>query len=231
LTLELVLSSVGCAALCYSLGRYNRTLALQRWQFVLNVPEQRALESLRLRFELDGALARQALEAAERARRARRTPDALTVLRVALSILEEAGADRLTRLRAMAIYSRMVKAVRPLPAPSATPFRGRALRASATAAGLVHRFLVGTQERFRLWLMLMGLGVRIVLHGGRGAADAASREPERSGAWAAFAEGLDDFQALDVSHLAAFEALAASLAAVDRGGRLQLWERIAGDTR
>ena len=52
-----------------------------------------------------------------------------------------------------------------------------------------------------------------------------------AGAWAAFAEGLSDFEALDASHLAAFEALAASLAAVDRGGRLQLWERIAGDTR
>jgi hypothetical protein len=229
--LELVLSSLGCAALCYTLGRYNRTLALQRWQFVLNVPEQRALESLRHRFELDGALARQALVAAERARQAKRTPDALTVLRVALSVLEEAGADRRTRLRAMAVYSRMVQAIRPLPAPSAAPFRGGALRASAAAAGLVHRLLVGTQERFRLWLVLIGLGVRIVLHGGRRAVDDAARQPERSRPWAAFAEGLADFEALDASHLAAFEALAASLAAVDRGDRLQLWERIAGDTR
>ena len=30
-------------------------------------------------------------------------------------------------------------------------------------------------------------------------------------------------------HLTAFEALVASLAAVDRGGRLRLWERIVGD--
>ncbi len=229
--LELVLSSVGCAALCYTLGRYNRALALQRWEFVLNAPEQRALQSLRQRLELDGALARQALEAAERARRAKRTPDAITVLRVALQVLEEAGADRLTRLRAMAVYSRMVQAIRPLPAPSPAPFRGAGLKASAAAAGLVHRLLVGTQERFRLWLVLLGLGVRIVLRGGRRAADAASREPERARPWAAFAEGLSDFEALDASHLAAFEALAASLSAIDRGGRLQLWERITGDTR
>jgi hypothetical protein len=229
--LELVLASAGCAALCYTLGRYNRTLALQRWQFVLNVPEQRAIDALRRRIDVDATLARQALAAAERARDARRTPDALTVLRVALDVLEEAGADRLTRLRAMAVYSRMVHAIRPLPAPAASAFRGGTLRGAAAVAGFVHGFLVGTQERFRLWLRLMGLGIRIVLHGGRRAVAEAGREPERPGPWGAFATELSDFEALDASHLAAFEALAASLAAVDRGGRLQLWERIAGDTR
>ncbi len=101
----------------------------------------------------------------------------------------------------------------------------------ATAGALVHGFLVGTQERFRLWLVLMRLGVRIVLRGGRRAVDEAVREPARPRPWAEFAEGLSDFEALDASHLAAFEALAASLAAVDRGGRLELWERIAGDSR
>ena len=231
MTLELVLSSLGCAALCYALGRYNRALALQRWQFVLNTPEERALESLQRRIELDSALARQALDAAERARDARRASDAITVLRVALSVLEEAGADRLTRLRAMAVYSRMVRAIRPLPTPSPAPFRGARLKAVAAAGGFLHGFLVGTQERFRLWLVLMGLGVRIVLRGGRRALDGASREPARPRPWAAFAEGLSDFEALDSAHLAAFEALAVSLAAVDRGGRLQLWERIAGDSR
>jgi len=228
---ELVLSGVGCAALCYTLGRYNRALALQRWEFVLNTPEQRALDALRRRVELDAALAHQALDAAERARDAKRTPDALTVLRVALSVLEEAGADRLTRLRAMAVYSRMVQAIRPLPPPSPAPFRGAGLKATARLAAVLHSFLVGTQERFRLWLVMMRLGVGIVLHGGRRAADAASQKPENPQAWAAFADGLSDFEALDASHLAAFEALAASLAAVDRGGRLQLWEKIAGNTR
>jgi hypothetical protein len=229
--LELVLSTLGCAALCYTLGRYNRTLALQRWHFVLNVPEQRALEALRQRVELDAALARQALEAAERARDAKRNPDAITVLRVALSVLEEAGADRLTRLRAMAIYSRMVKAIQPLPPPSPAPFRGTRLKLASGIAGFVHRLLVGTQERFRLWLVMLRVGVGIVLSGGRRAAEAASLEPEKPRAWAAFADELSDFEALDASHVAAFEALAASLAAVDRGGRLQLWERIAGNTR
>jgi hypothetical protein len=229
--LELVLSTVGCAALCYSLGRYNRALALQRWEFVLNAPEQRALDALRRRVELDSALAHQALDAAARARDEKRAPDAITVLKVALSVLEEAGADRLTRLRAMGVYSRMVQAIRPLPPPSAVPFRGTRLKLSARIAGLVHGLMVGTQERFRLWLTMMRIGFGIVLHGGRRAADAASQQPEHPKAWAEFADELSDFEALDASHLAAFEALAASLAAVDRGGRQQLWERIAGNTR
>ena len=231
MTLELLLSSIGCAALCFTLGRYNRALALQRWQFVLQLPEERALERLRQRIELDSALARHALEAAERARDAKRTPDAITVLRVALEVLEEAGADRLTRLRAMGVYSRMVRAIRPLPPPSPARFRGARLKAFAAAARLAHELLVGTQERFRLWLALLGTGVRIVLHGSRRALGDALQRPERSRPWAAFAEGVSDFETLDALHLAAFEALAASLAAIDRGGRLQLWERIAGDTR
>jgi hypothetical protein len=228
-TLEIVLSSVGCALLCYTLGRYSRTLTLQRWHFVLNAPERQAIESLRQRMAVDSALARQALEAAGRAREASRPPDALTVLRVALSVLEEAGADRLTRLRAMGVYSRMVRAISPLPAPSPAPFQGTSLRTTAAAAGLVHRVLVGTQERFRLWLLVLGLGVRIVLHGGRRSADAASREPLRAQPFEDFSREVHDFEALDACHLTAFEALVASLAAVDRGGRLRLWERIVGD--
>ena len=55
MTVELVLSSLGCALLCYSLGRYNRALTLQRWQFVLNAPERQAIESLRHKMALDSA--------------------------------------------------------------------------------------------------------------------------------------------------------------------------------
>jgi len=231
LTLELAISSVGCVLLCYTLGRYNRALTLQRWQFVLNEPERQAIESLRERMQLDSALARQAVDAAGRAREANRVPDALTVLRVALSILEDAGADRLTRLRAMGVYSRMVRAIQPLPPPTAEPFHGPGLRAAASLTGLAYRFLVGTQERFRLWLLFLGLGVRIVLHGGRRLAVEANRQPHLGRPWDLFARGLRDFEVLDASHLSALEALAASLAAVDRGGRLRLWDRIAGDAR
>ena len=231
MTAELVLSSVGCALLCYTLGRYNRTLTLQRWHFVLNAPEKQAIESLRQRMHVDSALARQALDAAERARQGDRVPDALTVLRVALSILEDAGADRLTRLRAMGVYSRMVRAIQPLPPPAAAPFRGPGLRAAASLASVVHRFLVGTQERFRLWLLFLGLGVRIVVRDGRRLAGEVEKRPHLGRPWGLFARGLGDFEVLDASHLSAFEALAASLAAVDRGGRLRLWDRIAGDAR
>jgi hypothetical protein len=231
MTLELALSAIGCALLCFTLGRYNRALTLQRWHFVLNAPEREAIESLRERMQLDSALARQALESAGHAREAERVPDALTVLNVALAILEDAGADRLTRLRAMSVYSRMVRAIQPLPPPSPAPLRGPELRVAASLAGLAHRLLVGTQERFRLWLLFLGLGVRIVLRGGRRLADEASRQPHRGRPWDLFARGLGDFEVLDASHLSAFEALAASLAAVDRGGRQRLWERIAGDAR
>jgi len=104
------------------------------------------------------------------------------------------------------------------------------LRASASAAGLAHRLLVGAEERFRLWLLFLGLGVRIVLRGGRRSAEAAAA-CRRARPWEAFADGMDDFDSLDSSHLTAFEALVASLSAVDRGDRLRIWEQIAGDLR
>ena len=150
---------------------------------------------------------------------------------MALAVLEEAGADRLTRLRAMAVYSRMVRATGPRLRRRQPRSAASGFKAAAAFAGFVHGFLVGTQERFRLWLVLMPLGVRIVLHGRAARGGRRLREPARARPWAAFAEGLSDFEALDASHLAAFEALAASLSAIDRGGRLELWERIAGDSR
>jgi len=224
--IEILLSTVGCGLLCYALGRYNRALTLQRWQFVLGLHARRAVGLLREKMELDAILARQALEAAVHAREAGRLAEAVAVLRAALAILEEAGADRLTRLRAMRVYSRMVRAIEPLPPPSAEPFRGAGLRALGSLAGLVHRFLVGSGERFRLWLLMLGLGVRIVLQGARRSATAAIRSPRPAGPWLRLQEGVQDFETLDNAHLAAFAALAASLAAVDRGGRLPAWNSI-----
>jgi hypothetical protein len=225
--LALFLSTVGCVVLCYTLGRYNRASTLARWQFVLNAPGRQAVDTLRAQMQLDSALAQQALDAAGRAREAGRAPDAVTVLRVALSVLEDAGADRLTRLKAMGIYSRMVRALQPLPTPTAEPFKSTQVRTVAASAGFVHRFLVGAEERFRLWLLMLGLGVRIVLRSGRRSADALTRHPHAPRPWAQFEDGVSDFRSLDAAHLAAFEALAASLAAIDRGGRVRLWDQIA----
>lgn len=224
---EIALSGVGCALLCYTLGRYNRAVTLQRWHFVLNAPGRQAVDTLRAQMQVDSALTQQAVGAAARARDSGRLPDAVTVLRVALSVLEEAGADRLTRLRAMGIYSRMVRALQPLPPPTAAPYKGTQMRAVAASAGFVHRLLVGAEERFRVWLLMLGLGVRIVLRGGRRSADAVTRHPHAPRPWQQFADGVSDFQSLDAAHLAAFEALAASLSAIDRGGRLRLWDQIA----
>jgi hypothetical protein len=49
--------------------------------------------------------------------------------------------------------------------------------------------------------------------------------------WDDFAREMGDFEALDAHHLTAFEALVASLSAVDRGGRMEIWERILGSAR
>jgi hypothetical protein len=225
--LELALCLLGCGLLCYSLGRYDRKATLRRWHFVLNSPARRAADALRQQMLLDEALARQALAAAGRARAAGRLQEASAVLRAALAVLEDAGADRLARLSAMRVYSRMVQAIQPTPPPSPEPFRNPRLRLLATGTALAQRFMVGGLERFRLWLLMLRYGVSIVLHGARRSRAEVERRPAQPGAWARFGDGVEDFVALDASHLAAFEALSASLAAIETQTRVRLWDTIA----
>ncbi len=224
--LEIAVCVFGCGLLCFTLGRYDRAATLRRWHFVLNLPARQAVAALRQQMELEQALARQALAAAARAREAGRLQDAVTVLRAAVGVLEEAGADRLTRLRAMRVYSRMVRAIQPLPPPSPEPFRQRRLRLLASATAMGQRFLVGGAERFRLFLLMLRFGVHIVLDGARRSSAEATRRPERPRPWRRLGEGLDDFVTLDASHLAAFEALSASLAAIETTTRIRLWDTI-----
>ncbi len=224
--LEIAFGVLGCGLLCFTLGRYDRAATLRRWHFVLNLPARRAVAALRSQMELEQALARQALAAAARAREAGRVQDAVSVLRAAVGILEEAGADRLTRLRAMRVYSRMVRAIQPLPPPSPEPFRQRRLRLLASATAMGQRFLVGGAERFRLLLLMLRFGVRIVVDGARRSSAEVTRRPERPRPWRRLGEGLEDFVTLDASHLAAFEALSASLAAIETTTRIRLWDTI-----
>jgi hypothetical protein len=223
---EIAACVLGCGLLCYTLGRYDRAATVRRWHFVLNLPARRAVAALRQQMELEQALARQALAAAARAREAGRLQDAVSVLRAAVDVLEEAGADRLTRLRAMRVYSRMVRAIQPLPPPSPEPFRQRRLRLLASAAALGQRFLVGSVERFRLFLLMLRFGVQIVVQGARRSSAEAARAPEQPQPWRQVDDGLEDFAALDASHLAAFEALSASLAAIETATRVRLWDTI-----
>jgi hypothetical protein len=225
--LALLLSAIGCGALCFCLGRYDRALTLARWRFVLSASGKRALATLRERMEVDATLARHAFETAQDERE-ERPREAAAVLGVALAVLEEAGADRQNRLAAMRVYSRMLLAIQPVKPPSPIGLRIRNVRAVVRTARLVQPFLVGGAERFRLWLLTLGLALRMLLRGARRATDAAARRPDAEAPWTSFALHLGDFETLDASHLAALETLVVSLSAVDTGERVRLWDTIFG---
>ena len=225
--LALLLSAIGCGALCLCLGRYDRALTAARWRFVLSASGKRALATLRERMAVDAALARHAFETAldEREGRPR---EAAAVLGVALAVLEEAGADRIRRLAAMRVYSRMLLAIQPPRPLSPVGLRIDGVRTVVRTARLVHPFLVGGAERFRLWLLTIGLALRVLLRGARRARNAAARRPDAAAPWTSFGLHLDDFESLDASHLAALETLVVSLSAVDTGARVRLWDTIFG---
>jgi hypothetical protein len=225
--LALLLSTAGCGLLCYCMGRYDRARTEARWRFLLSASAKQSIRALQDRMEVDATLARHALESALDVRARGRQRDAIAVLRVALSVLEEAGADRLTRLAAMRVYSRMLLAIQPHTPAAPSAFRLARIRAVFGAAWLVRPLLVGGAERFRLWLRTLGVAVRILVRGARQSSLDAERNDSNQ-AWTRFGLHLDDFEAVDASHLAAFEVLAASLAAVDTGTRVRLWDVIVG---
>jgi hypothetical protein len=225
--LALFLSALGCGTLCYCLGRYDRALTLARWRFLLTPSGKQAVAALRNRMEVDASLVRHAFETALD-EKDRRPSQAASVLQVALSVLEEAGADRLNRLAAMRVYSRMLLAVQPHAPLSPVGLRIQAVRAVVRTTRLVYPFLVGGGERFRLGLLTLGVALRVLLRGARRSSGAVARRPERKEAWSEFGSHLDDFETLDALHLAVLETLVASLAAVDTGARVRLRDVILG---
>jgi hypothetical protein len=207
-----VLPLLGGGVFLYAVGRYNIRSVLREWESLLTPEGQRALAALRDHVELDALLAQDAHAKARRERRRQRFSEAARLLDLAARVIAQAVPDRLGRLRAMAVCSRMVAALLPMRPLLPRSFRLRELASVAGICALLHHLLVASEERFRLRLWAMAAGYRIVLGIARRSASTVESGADGSEVpWGRFDAALSDFQALDREHVESFRVLLLAL--------------------
>jgi hypothetical protein len=202
--------------LCLGLyPRHRLAPVLKSWELLLTPAIRRTATALVEQVRLDSAILDHSYEEATKARRSAQMEEAVRLLELAYSVVEQATPDRLTRLKAMSMCCRMASAILPLPPLRPADFQ---LRQLATWAGLgagLHEFLFTSRERFRLRLGVLRFGFRLVRRAMRRSTEHLKRSPGTLPSWADFASAKDDFKKLDLDHAQSFRALMASLSAQD----------------
>lgn len=211
--LALAVSVLGGVLLCASLGRFDCAAAARTWRFLLSPAGAAAVAALTRDVETDALRLDYTYTRAVRARERAALREAHRLLGLALAVIEEAVPDRLTRLDAMRVVSRLAAAMLPLPPISPAGFRLTELRGIATLGAALHHLLVAGAERFRLRLWVLSCGFRVVLRCTRSACAGA---PAAAAAWHRFETGMSDFKLLDREHADAFRAAVMALGAVER---------------
>jgi hypothetical protein len=173
----------------------------------------RATNALSVQVDLDGALLDHAHESALKAREDAQMEEAVRLLELAYSVVEQATPDRLARLKAMSVCCRMAAAIVPLPPLRPADFQLRQLATWAGLTATVHEFLFTSAERFRLRLGVLRFGFRLVQRAMRRSTDYLRSSPDTVPSWTNFASAKSDFKRLDRDHALSFQALLASLAA------------------
>jgi hypothetical protein len=208
-----VLPLVG-ALLCLALyPRHGLAAVLESWELLLTPAMKRATNALCVQVDLDAALLDHAHESAVRARQDAQMAEAVRLLELAYSVVEQATPDRLARLKAMSVCCRMAAAIVPLPPLRPVDFQLRGLATGAGLATALHDFLFTSVERFRLRLGVLRFGFRLVQRAMRRSTDRLRRSPDTVPSWTDFASAKSDFKRLDLDHAQSFRALLASLAA------------------
>lgn len=211
-----ILPVAGGALVLFLYGRYNLAAVMHDWEMMLTPSGRRALATLGGQVELDAVMADQTYAAARAARGRADYREAVRLLDLSLSVVGEAVPDRLSRLRAIAVCSRMASAIMPTPPLSARAFRLPALSAGMGIGGMLHYLAVNTRDAFALRLHLLAWAFRLVFWHAARAASTAREDARPEAPWSEFADGLADFKTLDREHVEAFKVLMMSLAASPR---------------
>ncbi|HKC13633.1 MAG TPA: hypothetical protein VKI41_16535 [Vicinamibacteria bacterium] len=200
--------------LCLALyPRHGAAKVLKSWELLLTPGMRSASDALCLQVDLDAALLDHAHDEAKKARQDAQMAEAVRLLELAYSVVEQATPERLSRLRAMSLCCRMAAAIVPLPPLRPADFQLRRLATGAGLAAAIHDFLFTSAERFRLRLGVLRFGFRLVQRAMRRSTDRLRRSPETAPSWVDFASAKSDFKRLDLDHAQSFRALLASLAA------------------
>lgn len=209
--LLLALAVAGAIAVCFALGRRNVPADLDEWCARLHAESASIQSALELQVAADNAMSRDALRRAEAARDSASYAEAVRLVDVAFGVLEGATADRMTRLRGMALCVRMIGAVLPVAPLRVNTYRLREVRALAAVGALLHHVLVSAAERFLLRLFVLRFAYRLTLRAMRGGVERIHVDPQAAEAWVRCDEAVSDWTGgLDPAHVEAFRAFMAS---------------------
>jgi len=216
ITLILVGVAGGLALLAIR-GLVDQAQVMRDWEMVLSPLSIEVYQQLERRVEGESKMMDYAYKRALRARAAGSMEEAHRLLDVGLRVVERTSPDMITLLRGMAVVSRMASAVAPVKPLEPQAFRLRELSGLALLAGISHRFVVSTAERFRLraFVLRRGFGLirRFLLSSTERIRD------QRKGAemeWERVAAAREDLKRLSTESLQTFHALLLSLAAEQR---------------
>ena len=143
-------------------GRRASRAAVKNWEVFLTPRAEEAYVGLTANTNADLELADVAFEGAAQARAAGAHMKALELLDMGCQLIEDYCPSMLRSLRAMAVLSRMVAAITPMRPLRPEGFQLAQMTQLAHLHAFLHQFLVGTGERFRLRLMILGRGFRLV---------------------------------------------------------------------
>jgi hypothetical protein len=158
-----VAALLGLVCLLAVLSREDRLLQEDQWAGVLSTRAAAQLADLRARYEIERAAADASYALADTARAKGDTEHAILMLGVGYRYLAGLTRDRRAYLRELALYSRLVSAIVPLPPLAPRQFRLGELRTLAGAGHVVHYLLVAAAERFRLrvWTLAHGFALAV----------------------------------------------------------------------
>lgn len=215
-------AAVSLLVVLYMDGR-RRELAVERdWRLLLTSRGEQAYlkarESLSEQLELadvlfDQAFATRQLDSMERTTQ---------LLVTGYGMIADFSPSFGRFLSGMAIFSRMVSAMAPLPPLRPAAFRLRHVAGLARLQAFLHHLLVTTHERFRWRLFVIGHGFQYATRFLFGATRRAAAAPAADRAWGEIQAARHDVHALKDESLESFRALLVSLAAQRRPVALPL---------
>jgi hypothetical protein len=211
-----IMAALAAGLVAFFLGRFDRRRALRRWNFVLSGNAEKAVAALRERFTEETDLVDHTYQLALTRKNSLSYDEAVRLLGIAASMLEDAAGDRQSRLRALSVFSRMAEAIVPVPAVQPEIFKLKETRTLASLASWLHELLMGYHERFRFRLAVIGFGIRIVLRSIKGSLMRAFVEPTEPEPYQTFGDAFDDFRALDKVQVESFVMLLRSASATNR---------------
>lgn len=189
-------------------GRRASRAAVKNWDVFLSPRAQEAYltvaETTRAELELSDVAFEGAAQAAAAGARIR----SLQLLDMGCDLIEHYCPTMLRALRAMAVLSRMIAAITPVPALRPRDFRLAELSQLAQLHVFLNQFLVGAGERFRLRLLILGRGFRLL---GRlmlrSAARIRGQEQDSGSEWERLALARADMRSLTEQSLHSLRAL------------------------